>query len=179
MEVLHLIKICTVCSAGSNWQWVVVQVMAWHLQGAKSLPKQRWPMFLTPYGVTIPGFIKTTCVSNAHNKHPTVYVCLIWLCNCVIKYCPMFCWSISPTVVQTGIACDDHMMTSSNGNFSPVTGLLCGEFTGEFPSQRPVMRSFDVSLDLRLNKRLSKQSWRQLCKMSSRSLWCHCNERWW
>ena len=52
------------------------------------------------------------------------------------------------------------MMTSSNGNFFRVTGLLCGEFTGhrEFPSQRSVAQSFDIFFDLRLSKRLYKQS---------------------
>ena len=44
-------------------------------------------------------------------------------------------------------------MTSSNGHFSRITGLLWA--TGEFPSQRPVTRSFAVFFDMGLDKQLS------------------------
>ena len=56
-----------------------------------------------------------------------------------------------------------YMMTSSNGNIFPVTGLCEGNspVIGEFTSQRPVTRSFDVFFNLRLNKRSSKQSRRR------------------
>ena len=54
-----------------------------------------------------------------------------------------------------------QMMTSSNGNISPLLAICAGNspVTVEFPAQRPVTRSFDIFFDLRLNKRLSKQ-WR-------------------
>ena len=48
---------------------------------------------------------------------------------------------------------------------SPVTG------------ERPVTQSFDVFFDLRLNKWLSKRSLGWWFKMSSCSLWCHCNDK--
>ena len=63
-------------------------------------------------------------------------------------------------------------MTSSNGNISRVTGLLCGEF----PSQRQVAQIFDIYFDLHLNKRLSEQSGRWWNETPSRSLWRHCND---
>ena len=65
------------------------------------------------------------------------------------------------------------MMTSSNENIFPVTGLLCGP--GEFPAQRPVTQSFDVFFDLRLIKRLSKQPWGWWFETPSWSLWRQCN----
>ena len=67
------------------------------------------------------------------------------------------------------------MMTSWNGNFFPVTGHLCGEFTGPFPAQRPVTRGFDNFFDLRLNKRLRKQSWGWWFETPSGLLWRHHN----
>ena len=66
-------------------------------------------------------------------------------------------------------ACDNMMMTSSNGNIFRVTGPLCGEFTGpgEFPAQRPVTWSFDVFFDLCLNKQ-----W--VNNRETGDLRCHC-----
>ena len=71
-----------------------------------------------------------------------------------------------------------HMMTSSNGNISRVTGLCEGNspVTGVFPSQRPVTRSFGDFFDRRLNKRLSKQSWDWWFKTPSWPLCRYCNE---
>ena len=66
------------------------------------------------------------------------------------------------------------MMTSPNGNFHRVTGLLCGELTGEFPTQRPVTRSFVVFYDLHLNQQLNQQWKHRWFETSSRSLWRHC-----
>ena len=67
-----------------------------------------------------------------------------------------------------------HMMTSSNGTFSPLLALCEGNSpgTGEFPSQGPVTRSFDVFLHLK--KRLSKQS-RLFFRRHRDSLWRHYN----
>ena len=63
------------------------------------------------------------------------------------------------------------------GTFSALLPFCVGNspVTGEFPSQRPVTRSFDVFFDLCLNKRLSKQSRGCWFKMTSRSIWRHCN----
>ena len=62
--------------------------------------------------------------------------------------------------VSNGTPLLGYMMTSSDGNVSRVTGLLCGNspVTGEFPAQRSVTRSFDVFFDIRPNKRLIKHS---------------------
>ena len=43
--------------------------------------------------------------------------------------------------------------------------------------KRPVTRRFDAFFDLRLNKRLSKKSRCRWFVTSSRSLWCHCNDK--
>ena len=53
-----------------------------------------------------------------------------------------------------------NMMTSSNGNISPLLAICAGNLpvTGEFLAQRPVTRTFDVFFDLSLNNLLSKQS---------------------
>ena len=69
-------------------------------------------------------------------------------------------------------------MTSSNGNYFRVTGLLRGEFTGHrwIPLKRPVTRSFDVFFDLHLTDRLSKQSWGRWFERPSYSSWRRCNE---
>ena len=69
------------------------------------------------------------------------------------------------------------MMTSSNGNISPLLVLCEGNstVTGEFPSQRPVTRSFEVFFDLHLNKWLNNPSRRRWFETPSCSLWRHCN----
>ena len=63
--------------------------------------------------------------------------------------------------------------------FSALLALCEGNpsVTGEFPSQRPVTRSFDVFFDLRINKLLSKHSRRRWVETPSRSLWCHCIDK--
>ena len=72
--------------------------------------------------------------------------------------------------------CIDHMMTSSNGNFSALLAICDGN--SPVPgTQRPVTRSFDIFFDLRLNKRLSKQSWGWWFETPSRPLWRQCNEQ--
>ena len=69
-----------------------------------------------------------------------------------------------------------HMMTSSNGNISPLLAICAGNspVNGEFPAQRPVTRSFDAFFDLHLNKWLSKQSWSWWLETPFRPLWRHC-----
>ena len=68
-----------------------------------------------------------------------------------------------------------HIMTSSNGTISQVTGHLCGEFTGH--RWIPRTKASDAELlcffYLRLNNQLSKQWW---FETPSRPLWRHCNE---
>ena len=79
---------------------------------------------------------------------------------------------------QSVVHYQPYMMTSSNGNIFPVTGLLCGEFAGHrwIPlTQRLVTRSFDVLFNLRLNQQLSKQLWRRWFKTPSPPLWRHCD----
>ena len=65
--------------------------------------------------------------------------------------------------------------------FSALLALCAGNLpvNDEFPAQLPVTRSFDVFIDLHPNKRLSKHSWDWWFKMSSRSLWRHCNDSKW
>ena len=69
-------------------------------------------------------------------------------------------------VAEINYGCD--MMTSSNGNISRVTGLLCGEL------QR--LGAFMFFFYLRLNKRLSKQLWGWWFETPLRPLWRHCHE---
>ena len=69
------------------------------------------------------------------------------------------------------------MMTSSNENFSRVTGHLRGEFTGDrwIPRKASDAELWSFFFDLRLNERLSKQSWGWWFETPSRSLWRYCN----
>ena len=85
---------------------------------------------------------------------------------------------ILPMPIQILLRIKHHMMTSSNGNTSRVTGPLYGEFNGHWwiPTQRPVTQSFDVFFDLSLNKRWGKQSWGWWFETPSCSLWRHCND---
>ena len=71
----------------------------------------------------------------------------------------------------------NKMMTSSNGNFSPLLAF-CGEFTGDrwIPSTKTSDAEFWRFFDLRLDKRLSKQSWDWWFETPSFSLWRHYNE---
>ena len=129
--------------------------------------------------------IKNGCIAISMSSYWLYPYSIIELLPCDYKYLLIYsgdgykvapCWKmILPNIYENVI---HHMMTSSNGNLSRVTGPLCGEFTGpgEFPTQRPVTRSFDVFFDLRLDKRLSKQPWGWWFEPPSWSLWRHRND---
>ena len=74
-----------------------------------------------------------------------------------VKYAWRILVKLTPTIAKQSTSMR-HMMMSSNGNFSRVTGPLWGESTG---NRRTTLTKasdaeFDVFFDLRLNKRLIK-----------------------
>ena len=71
----------------------------------------------------------------------------------------------------------NFIITSSNGNFIPVTGPLWGESTGDrwVPLTKSMTWSFSVFIVLHLNKCLRKQTRRRWFETQSCSLWRHCN----
>ena len=81
------------------------------------------------------------------------------------------------SVKSCGVHLRTIMITSSNGNFFCITGLLCGEFTGHWwiPLTKVSCAEFWCFFYLRLKKRLSKQQKRRWFEMPSGPLWCHWN----